>query len=66
MRTWATELETLSNQYQAAMRLWHFATTLDERMTAAERAKDSLTRLVTFFDEYSTHEWPSHEREMPF
>jgi hypothetical protein len=53
MRTWATELESLSTQYQAAIRFWHYAATLEERTTAAERAKDSLTRLATFFDEYS-------------
>ena len=66
MRTWATEFETLSTQYQAAMRSWHYATTLEERTTAAERAKDSLTRLVTFFDEYSAHDWPLRDRQMPF
>ena len=66
MRTWVTELETLSTQYQAAMRFWHYAATLEERTIAAERAKDSLTRLATFFDEYSAQDWPLRDRQMPF
>ncbi len=66
MHTWATEVETLSNQYQAAIRLWHYSTTLEERMTATEKTKDSLMRLVAFFDEYYANDSPSHDREVPF